>query len=143
MDKEDTYWYILDPYPQETEEHNQLYKFFDYLREGKLTSTKCKDCGALLWPPRTICRECTSDNLEWVEYPQTAKIYAFTVQTGGIPPGYKAPLIYALIDFANGKRMFALITGAKPEEVKIGSEVELEVLKIPNDRVMPGFRLKK
>ncbi len=138
---EKEYWYLLDPYPHQTKKTNKLYKFFDYLREGKLVSTKCKNCGVMHWPPRTICRECISDDLEWVEFPKRAKIYTYTVQVGGIPPGYESPLIYALVDFDNGMRMMSRLVDTDPDDLKEGKEVELKVVEIPNDRVLPLFKL--
>jgi hypothetical protein len=39
--------YLLDFYPLEQEEHTRISPFFDALREGKLTTTRCKSCQAL------------------------------------------------------------------------------------------------
>ena len=51
-----TYYSAMDTYAQQYEDTTHLYKFYDYLREeGKLTTTKCKDCGHVPWPPRVIC----------------------------------------------------------------------------------------
>ena len=99
--------YICDPVPQQTEEQNKVYLFYEHLREGRLTTTKCKDCGHITWPPKIVCNECISDNLDWIDFPPTGKIYAFTVQVGGVPPGFEAPLVYALIDFDNGVRIIS------------------------------------
>lgn len=139
---EEKYYVAMDPYPQQKKEFTKLYKFYDYLKEGKLTTTRCKSCGYLPWPPRTICPECISDELEWVEFPDTGKIYAFTVLVNAVPLGYKPPLIFALIDFPNGLRIFSTLVDANPDEIRVGSEVELEVQSITDGRVLPGFKLK-
>ena len=147
---ETAYFSAMDSYPQEYEDSTRLYKFYDNLREGKLTTTKCKDCGTIHWPPRFLCPECLSENIEWVDMPKTGKIYSFTVAYGGLPPELvdKAPLVYALIDFDNGLRMLSGIVDAKVEEMATGLEVELVVGKLPPDfqgreRVIPYFGLKK
>lgn len=134
--------YILDPVPQQTEDQNRVYKFYDYLKEGRLTSTKCNGCGHLAWPPRIVCPKCMSDNLTWVDFPKTGKIYTYTVQPDAVPPGFKAPLVFAAIDFANGMRIVSPIIDANPDEIKIGGEVELKVVPASHDRVLFFFTPK-
>ncbi len=146
---EEKYCYTMDLYPQQYEDENRLYKFYETLgEEGRLTTTKCKDCGAILWPPRIICRECISDNLEWVYLPKAGKIVAFTVNVAGVAPQFKPPVIYAIIEFDNGVRMISALVDTNPEEVSIGVEVEPKVVEWPTDhlgrkRFGYFFRLKK
>ena len=136
------YYYVLDPFPQETEYQNRIYKFYDFLKEGKLTATKCKDCGYTPWPPRVVCPKCMSDNLEWVDLPEKGEIYAFTVQESGVPMGFEAPLIFAMVKIGD-VRFLSRIVDAKPEDVKVGGKVKLKVLNVPNDRVIPAFTVVK
>jgi len=144
------YYSALDTYPQEYEDSTRLYKFYDYLRENKLATTRCKDCDQLHWPPRIICPNCISDNLDWEEIPINAKIYSYTVQYLGLPPEMvdKAPIVFAMLDFDNGLRLLSAIVDAKEDEVKTGMAVELVVGKVNPDyqgreRIIPYFRLKK
>lgn len=139
---EEPYIYILDPYPQQTPDQTRLYPFFEHLRQGRLTTSRCRKCGALPWPPRVVCPECTSDDLEWHELPREGRIYVFTVQEAGLPPGYDPPVIFALIDLANGLRLLSVIEESDPNAVKNGAEVELIVRAVSRDRVMPAFKLK-
>jgi hypothetical protein len=135
--------YICDPLPQETRDQNRIYPFYDHLKQGRLTTTTCKDCEHIAWPPRIVCPECMSDDLEWVDFPPSGKIYAFTVQVGGVPPGFEAPLVYALIDFDNGVRIISPLIDTNPDDVNVGDEVVLKVVDAPRDRVLFFFRLKK
>ncbi len=135
--------YICDPLPQETRDQNRIYPFYDHLKQGRLTTTTCKDCEHIAWPPRIVCPECISDDLEWVDFPPSGKIYAFTVQVGGVPPGFEAPLVYALIDFDNGVRIISPLIDTNPDDVNVGDEVVLKVVDAPRDRVLFFFRLKK
>jgi uncharacterized OB-fold protein len=84
-----------------------------------------------------------SDGLEWIDFPPTGKIYAFTVQVGGVPPGFQAPLVYALIDFENGVRIISPLVDTNPDDVAAGGEVVLKVVDAPRDRVLFFFKLKK
>ncbi len=135
--------YSLDPVPLQTSDQNRMYKFYDHLREGRLTTTKCKDCGYIAWPPRVVCPECMSDQVEWVDFPKVGKIYAFTVQQGGTPPGFPSPMVYALIDFDNGKRIISPVVDCDPKEVQVNAEVVLKVVPAPKDRVLFFFKLKE
>ena len=141
------YSYTLDIYPQEHPEETRIWPFYDNLKKGKFTTVRCKRCGHIIWPPEVICPECVSDDLEWIELPKRGKVYAFTVQVGAIPPGFKPPLIQAIIDLPNGVRLIAPIIDTKPEELQVGDEVEIVVFKIPPDsygeRVLFGFRKVK
>jgi uncharacterized OB-fold protein len=83
-----------------------------------------------------------SDELDWVDFPEVGRIYAYTVQTGGNPPGFPSPLIYALIDFDNGVRIISPVVDCDPEEVDVDAEVVLKVVPAPKDRVLFFFRLK-
>jgi len=39
--------------------------FYDYLSGTKLMGTRCKECKAYVAPPRPLCPECGSNNVEW------------------------------------------------------------------------------
>jgi uncharacterized OB-fold protein len=55
--------------------------FKDYneaLKANKLMGLKCQDCGAVLVPPKLVCRECAGSNMEVVELKGTGKIQTFT-----------------------------------------------------------------
>jgi uncharacterized OB-fold protein len=134
--------YSLDPVPLQSREHNRIYPFYDHLREGRLTTTRCSKCDHIAWPPRIICPKCVSDQLRWEDFPDAGRIYAYTVQTGGNPPGFPRSLIFALIDFDNGLRIISQLVDCKPEEVEVGSEVILKVVPASRGRVLFFFRLK-
>ena len=142
------YLTALDTIPQQYEDTSQLYKFYEYLREGKLTAPKCRSCGKIIWPPQIICNGCISDDLEWIEMPKTGKIYTYTVQVAGLPLGVEPPVVYALVDFPNGVRVYSRLVDVKPEEAKIGLEVELAARETTPDfkgrrRLIPYLTLKR
>ena len=148
MAEQKGYLTVTDIYPQEYQDTTMMYSFWDSLREGKLTTTKCKDCGKISWPPRLICPECISDNLEWIDMPEVGKIYTYTIQVVGLAPGFKPPMVFAVIKFENGIRIFSALTDVDPEEVRTGQEVVLNTGKIAPDqqgreRIIPYFTLKK
>ncbi len=42
-------------------------KFWNGLREGKIYGRKCKECGAIEFPPHLACNECGYHETEWTE----------------------------------------------------------------------------
>lgn len=137
---EQPYIFTMDAFPQQVPEQNQLYKFFDNLREGRLTTTKCDKCGELPWPPRTVCPQCMSNELTWVDLPKRGKLFAFTVQQAGVAHIFQAPLLVGMVEFDNGLKIFSRIVEANPESLSIGSEVEVTVLDAPGNRVIHAFK---
>lgn len=141
----ETYYRTIDPYPLESQAFNKLYPFYQNLREGKFTSTWCKRCSRTFWPPRPLCPQCTSDELEWVELPRRGRIHAFSIQEMGVPPGFTAPLVLAVIDL-NGLKVFSRIVESDVQQVAIGKSVTFCTITLPSpdcdpDRVLPAFKL--
>ena len=64
---EGKYIATMDLYPQESREFNRIYPFYEHLRQGRFTTTRCKGCGHEAFPPRVICPNCLSEDLEWIE----------------------------------------------------------------------------
>jgi uncharacterized OB-fold protein len=130
-----TYIAEMDMWPLECEEFNRLYPFYDNLREGKFTTTKCKKCGYVAFPPGVICPKCWQEELEWVELPNRAKVTTFTETQAGAPIGFPPPIIMAWLDFGKAspvKRMLGRIVNCKEGELKEGDEVKLVVFDVPS-----------
>ncbi len=138
-------WHATDPFPAEDSANTRLHPFFDHLREGRLTTTRCTACGWRPWPPRVLCPACWSDQLEWVDLPQTGRIHGFTVQETGVPPGFEKPLIFGVVD-VDGVRVFARLVDCSPDALQVGDPVAFTVITVPpapgtaESRVMHAFR---
>ena len=54
--------------------------FWNGLAEGKVYGRKCKECGAIEFPPHLACNECGYHETEWVELSGkgTLKSFVFT-----------------------------------------------------------------
>ena len=100
------YMATMDLFPQESKEFNQIYPFFEHLKEGRFTTTKCADCGAEPFPPRILCPECWSTTMEWIDWPTTGTVVELTEEVVGVPLGFgKPPLIHALVDLQGKKSL--------------------------------------
>ncbi len=80
---EGKYMVTMDMWPLQVKEFNRVYKFYENLKEGRFTTTKCKDCGHVAYPPRVICPECYSENLEWIDLPKEGTVIVFTEEVRG------------------------------------------------------------
>jgi len=128
---EDKYPSTMDLYPMEAKEFNRIYPFYENLREKKLTTTKCQKCGCTPFPPRVVCPECNSEDLEWVELPTRGKVIQFTEEVRGVPLGWEPPLIHAFIDMGGGFRFLSRIANCEAGQLKEGDEVQLSVYDVP------------
>ncbi len=112
-------------------------KFVDFLAEGKVEGTACKDCGAKFFPPRADCAKCFSKNMDWFEMPKNGRLETFTTAYYA-PFGFEADPPYAMgvVDFGNGLKLFArMAKGIKPDDLKVGAEVTVRPLKYDDDQL--------
>ncbi len=108
-----------------------------FLNEEKLMGSRCKKCGTLFVPPRSICIKCYGTEMEWVEMKGKGKLAAFTCISVGPPfmiaEGYdrKRPYCSGVVALDEGTRVVARIEGvdaSKPETIKIGAPLQAEFL---------------
>ncbi len=133
--------HMLDFYPLEDEKNTRISQFFKSLKEGRLTTTKCVQCGALLWPPRVVCSTCMSEKLEWVELDVEGELYAFTEVKAGAPLGFEedVPFCVGLVRI-NGLLLSTRIDDAKYGDLKIGDRMRLKIVELSDGRVFYRFR---
>jgi len=138
--------YAFDFYPLESAKHTRIAPFFDYLREGRLTTTKCRACGVVLWQPRVVCAHCHGQEMEWVDLPSEGTVFAHTAVLAGAPIGFEedVPFVVAIVQLAGTDlRVVARIDGAQYEDLKIGDPVSLKVFFLQDGRVWFRFVPKR
>ena len=134
--------FAFDFYPLQSAEHTRIHRFFENLREGRLTTTKCTGCGALLWQPRVVCPRCSGDAMEWVDLPREGRLFAFTAVLAGAPLGMEedVPFVVAVVELDGSPlKVVARIDGATYEDLKIGDPVRLKVIELADGRVWFRF----
>ena len=128
---EGKYMVTMDLFPQQSKEFNQIASFYEFLKEGRFTTTKCKGCGAEPFPPRVMCPECYSVDLEWVDWPTVGTVIDVTEESVGVPLGFgKPPLVHALVDLQGKRTFFVRIINCAAGELKSGDQVKLAVFDI-------------
>jgi len=135
--------FLLDFFPLETPDQTRLHRFYERLREGRLSTTRCPRDGELHWPPRTACPSCRTEELEWVDLPESGHVYAFSAVLVGAPLGMEAevPFAVGLVDLDGVPlRLFGRIEGRPWTELRIGEPVRTEAYDIGDGRMFYRFR---
>ena len=97
----------------------------------RLEGTVCANCGAKFFPPRQVCTECKSSNLQSHEFAGHGEIYSFTTVSQA-PLGHEGnlPYIVGMVKLDEGPMVEAQITDVNPRDVKIGQRVEMVTRKL-------------
>ena len=99
--------------------------FFDFCDEGRLMIQRCQECHAFNFPPRPLCPECGSRDLDWHQSKGTGEVHTYSVETGASDPDGGAPYVVAIVELDEGVRMMSNILDS-PTELKVGSRVEVQ-----------------
>jgi len=132
--------FMLDFYPLEDSKTTQISQFFQNLKQGKLTTTKCAKCAQLLWPPRIVCPNCFSNEFEWVDLGSDGELYAFTEIRIGAPLGFvqDMPFCVGLVKIG-GLLISSRIDNTKFDQLKIGDKLQLKIVELEDGRVFYRF----
>jgi uncharacterized OB-fold protein len=92
----------------------------------QLLGGKCQSCGYVNFPPseHRICIRCGHTKFDRVALARRGKIHTYTIAYV-LPPGFdETPLPMIIADLEDGVRHRAVGTEMKPEQIKIGLDVE-------------------
>jgi len=108
----------------------------------RLIGIKCQDCGHISYPRTKICHECGSLNVQEYKLPKKGSIHTYCVNWTP-PPQFEPPITPVVVDLEGGGKYLGLMTEVdKPEEIKIGSRVEMVLRKIMTDRGLNVYGYK-
>lgn len=93
--------------------------FWDAAREGRFMIGLCRDTGRHFFPPRGVSPFTLSPNVELVEASGQGVVYSYTVMRT------KQPYIPAMVELAEGPRIFTNLVDVAPEDVRIGMAVRV------------------
>ncbi|MBI9045650.1 MAG: Zn-ribbon domain-containing OB-fold protein [Anaerolineaceae bacterium] len=113
------------------------HSFNQFLSEGQLMGTRCKSCGSLFLPPRPVCKDCHSIDMEWEALAGKGKLAAYSIiniaPTAMLEAGYGRdnPYCAAIVELEEGPSISAQILGVdakQPESIKLGIPLELDLV---------------
>jgi len=98
--------------------------FYHFAKEGKLMAAQCDKCGTLLVPPRPVCTNCLSKDLEWIKLKPKGKLLTYTVIHVASPRFQSlAPYAVGIVKLEDGPNLPGMIKGIEPENIKVGMDV--------------------
>ena len=115
--------------------------FIDYLDQGKVMGTRCKDCGLAFFPPRADCHKCLKSNVEWFQVSGTGKLVSYSkLEYAPVGFGEDLPYCIAVLDYGDYK-VFGRIADDVPEEkIKLAMEMKTMVNELPNGQLNYVFK---
>jgi uncharacterized OB-fold protein len=117
-------------------------KYRDALKENRLLGLKCNQCEAYIAPPRKVCSECGSEDMEIISLSGKGEIQTFTVIF--VPPeGFEAPFVVAMVKLDEGPWVMGNLEGIEPNSVNmdiIGRRVTVGYKELPADKISAGER---
>ena len=124
-------------------EHKITFKEYnEALSENKLLGLKCNQCSAITAPPKLVCGECSSTDMDVVELSGKGEIKTFTTVFVA-PEGRenKCPYTIVLVGLEEGPWIMGNLTGIEPEKVTmdiIGKKVKMSQVEFLGDKYSAG-----
>jgi uncharacterized OB-fold protein len=98
--------------------------------ELNILGYKCKECGTIHYPNRTLCRKCGHDAFEAMPLPRKGKLLTYT-KLFTLPGDFEVgDLSLGIVELENGVRVTGQIRIEKP---KIGMKVAGKVEPVRSD----------
>ena len=119
--------------------------FKDYseaLKKNKLLGLKCNSCGAITVPPKMVCRQCASPDMDIVELSGKGKIQTFTTVFVA-PEGREdeVPYVIVLVELDEGPWIMGNLSATDPSNANmelIGRRVKMGHKVFPGDKYSAG-----
>jgi uncharacterized OB-fold protein len=93
--------------------------FWEACRAGRLMVGFCRDTGRHFFPPRGVSPFTLSPHVELVAASGQGVVYSFTVMRTA------TPYIAAMVELAEGPRVFTNLVAVAPQDVRIGMAVRV------------------
>jgi len=116
--------------------------FWQAAKERRLVAPQCADCQTFRLPPTPFCPNCQSKAVNWIELSGEATVYSFAVVHGfpGMPELTLVPAVLDLPD-APGARLVSNVVDVVPDEVQIGTRLQVDFTPISDGWMLPIFRV--
>ena len=102
-------------------------QFYKFLEERKIMAAKCQKCGSKFVPPRPMCTNCFSKELDWVQLETRGKLLTYTI-IHVAPEQFQSivPYAYGIVELEDRLRLPGIIRGIDHEKIKVGIELEVD-----------------
>jgi len=114
--------------------------FEDISGTWALVGGRCKQCEKIIFPPRAVCLNCLSEDMEKLTLSRNGTLYSFT--TVHMPSEhFEPPYVIGWIELPEGIRVFSPIRYGQEQSLKIGMAMELSVEKLwdEEEKIVTGY----
>jgi len=103
-----------------------LSNFYKFIAEKRLMAAKCNNCQTVLLPPKPMCTNCFSDNLQWIEIKGTGKLLSYTI-IHVAPEQFQSmvPYIVGIVEFEAGLCLPGIVREVPADQIKIGMNLKI------------------
>lgn len=101
--------------------------FYKYVAEGKLMAARCRRCGKLFVPPRPLCTDCYSKDLEWTQLEGEGKLLTYTVIHVS-PKQFESmvPYVVGIVQLNEGPQLPGMIRDIEADKIKVGMKLRVD-----------------
>ena len=101
-------------------------RFWEDLKKGKVSGTRCKKCGTLHFPPAADCSVCLNSDVEWTPLDGEAELLTYT-HVIVRPASFMQQETYTVgvARLKEGVNVLAWVTGIRRSDIKIGMKLKL------------------
>lgn len=127
------------PLPTITDENRP---FWEGCKQGKLQLQQCGECGHIRYPISHVCPDCLSYEFAWKPLSGRGTVFSYIVFHQLYNKAFAEDLPYnvALVQLAEGPRMYSNVVGVANDAVKIGDPVEVVFDAVTPEVTIPKFR---
>ena len=118
--------------------------FWQALSQGRWTTTGCKACGRMTFPPKSVCPHCWSPEVEWRALETRGTLYSWTrIHAAPAVFAAEAPYAVGIVDLDCGIRLGCRLVETAGVDLRPSLPVEMLVLAYRDGplfaaRVRPG-----
>jgi uncharacterized OB-fold protein len=115
-----------------------------------MVGQKCRKCGAVNFPPKGVCKYCSSSSeFDELKLSGKGRVHTFVlIGAGGAPPEFaeqeKAGGMYpvAIVELEEGPKVIGQIADVDPKDVKMDMAVTTELRKVYSEEgvIRYGFK---
>ena len=117
--------------------------YWEGLTRHELLVQRCAGCGAFRHPPRPMCAECGSMEIDWHKASGKGTVYSYTIVPQATHPAWrdKVPYNVVIVELEEDVRLVSNLVDVQNEDIKVGLPVEVVYDDVTDDTTLPRFRV--
>jgi len=115
--------------------------FWDGTRQRELRLQRCTACATYRFPPLVLCRNCLSEDHEWVPTTGIGTLYSYVIQHRPATPAFieDLPYVVAIVELDEGPLMLTNIVDCPFDDLNVGMRVAVTYVDASSDITLYPF----